>query len=180
MPSPASHLSDPELALALRASDHAAFKTLYYRYFEALFRFLYRHTRAEHVAQDLVQEVFTRVWQNRAKLDPEQSVKAYLYRIGYNLAVDHLRKRAHRPEPLEAEMTRAPSYSHEVQFDLRDKMQAAIANLPEPLRVVFTMSRFEEATYAEIAETLQISIKTVESRMSKALKELREKLKPFQ
>lgn len=180
MPNPASPLSDSEIALALRASDHAAFKTLYYRYFEALYRFLFRHTREEQLAQDLVQEMFTRVWQNREKLDPQQSLKAYLYRIGYNLAVDQLRKRTHRPESLEAENAYEPSDSHEDQFDLREKMQAAIASLPEPLRMVFMMSRFEEATYAEIAEALGISIKTVESRMSKALKELREKLKPFQ
>jgi RNA polymerase sigma-70 factor (ECF subfamily) len=180
MPNPAAHISDPEIALALRASDHVAFKTLYYRYFEALFRFLHRHTRSEHLTQDLVQETFTRVWQNRAKLDPRQSLKAYLYRIAYNLAIDHLRKRSHQPESLETEAASEPSYTHEEQFEVRDKAQAAIAALPEPLRLVFVMSRFEEATYAEIAETLQISVKTVESRMSKALKELREKLKPLQ
>lgn len=180
MPNPASHLSDSELALALRASDHAAFKTLYYRYFEALYRFLFRHAREEQLAQDLAQETFTRLWQNREKLDPRQSLKAYLYRIAYNLAIDHLRKRAHRPESLEAANAHEPSYSHEDHFDLREKMQAAIANLSEPLRIVFTMSRFEEATYAEIASALEISVKTVESRMSKALKELREKLRPLQ
>lgn len=180
MPNPAPHISDAELAQALRASDHAAFKTLYYRYFEALYRFLFRQTRQEQVAKDCVQEIFTRVWQNREKLDAQQSLKAYLYRIGYNLAVDHLRKKTHQPETLESETLNEPSVAPEEQFDLRDNLQTAIAALPEPLRVVFTMSRFEEATYAEIAETLQISIKTVESRMSKALKELREKLKPFQ
>ncbi len=179
MPSQASHNSDAELAQALRASDHGAFKALYYRYFEALYRFLWRYTRTEQVAKDLVQEVFTRVWQNRDKLDPGQSVKAYLFRIGYNLAVDHLRKKTHQPDALEADPAHEPSYLDEPQFDLREKLQAAIESLPEPLRVVFTMSRFEESTYAEIAEALEISIKTVESRMSRALKELRDQLKPF-
>ncbi|NUO79653.1 RNA polymerase sigma-70 factor [candidate division KSB1 bacterium] len=179
MPSPAPHNSDAELAQALRASDHVAFKTLYFRYFEVLYRFLWRYTRAEQVAKDLVQEVFTRVWQNRDKLDPQQSVKAYLFRIGYNLVIDHLRKKTHQPDSLEADSAHEPSYVDESQFDLREKLQTAIDNLPEPLRVVFTMSRFEENTYAEIAEVLEISIKTVESRMSKALKELRDQLKPF-
>lgn len=180
MPNPAPHISDAELAQALRASDHAAFKTLYYRYFAALYRFLFRQTRHEQIAKDCVQEIFTRVWQNREKLDAQQSLKAYLYRIGYNLAVDHLRKKNHQPEALETDSFKEPSYVQEEPFDLRDKMQAAIDGLAEPLRIVFVMSRFDEATYAEIAEALRISIKTVESRMSKALKELREKLRPFQ
>lgn len=179
MASLTAQISDSDLAKALRASDHVAFKTLYYRYYEALYRFLWRQTRDALIAKDLVQEIFTRVWQHREQLDPQQSLKAYLYRIGYNLAVDHLRKKSHQPAALEEHHSEASAYVQDESFELREKMQAAIQNLPEPLCIVFTMSRFEEATYAEIAATLQISIKTVESRMSKALKELREKLRPF-
>ncbi len=179
MASLTSQISDSDLAIALRASDHSAFKTLYYRYYEALFRFLWRQTREAQLAKDLVQEIFTRVWHHREQLDPQQSLKAYLYRIGYNLAVDHLRKKPRQPAALEDHLSHEAAYVQDESFDLQEKAQTAIQNLAEPLRIVFTMSRFEEATYVEIAATLQISIKTVESRMSKALKELREKLQPF-
>lgn len=172
--------TDAALAQAVRAADHAAFKTLYYRYYEALYRFLWRYTRETQSSRDLVQEVFARVWQQRERLDPQKSLKAYLYRMAYNLAIDHLRKKPHQPASLEVQTAaEQPAYLPNEAFDLPAALHSAIENLPEPLRLVFTMNRFDEATYAEIAEALQISVKTVESRMSKALKELREKLRPF-
>ena len=62
-------------------------------------------------------------------------------------------------------------------FDLRDKIQTAIDTLPDPLRIVFVLHRFEEHTYGDIAEVLDISVKTVEGRMSRALRLLREQLR---
>jgi RNA polymerase sigma-70 factor (ECF subfamily) len=170
---------DAELAQAIKASDHIAFKALYYRYFEALFRFLWRQTSDEELAKDLLQEIFSRVWKNRGNLDPQQSIKSYLYRIGHNLVIDHRRQSTHKPEHLEDDPASEPVYSAEENFDLHEKIQAAIASLPEPVRLVFTMNRFDGIKYAEIAATLGISIKTVEARMSKALAILREKLAPF-
>jgi RNA polymerase sigma-70 factor (ECF subfamily) len=170
---------DAELARAIKSADHQAFKVLYYRYFEALFRFLWRQTSDDELAKDLLQEVFSRVWKNRENLDPAQSLKAYLYRIGHNLVIDHRRQSVHKPEYLENDPAHEPAYFVEENFDLREKIQATIAALPEPVRLVFTMSRFDGIKYAEIAATLNISVKTVEARMSKALAILREKLAPF-
>jgi RNA polymerase sigma-70 factor (ECF subfamily) len=170
---------DAELAQAIKDSDHAAFKVLYYRYFEALFRFLWRQTGDSELSKDLLQEVFSRVWKNRGHLDPGQSLKSYLYRIGHNLVIDHRRQRAHKPQYLDEDPTSGPEYFTEEHFDFQEKLQAAIKSLPEPVRLVFTMNRFEGIKYADIAEALNISVKTVEARMSKALKILREKLAPF-
>jgi RNA polymerase sigma-70 factor (ECF subfamily) len=170
---------DAELTAAIKASDHLAFKTLYYRYFEALFRFLWRQTSDEELAKDLVQEIFSRVWKNRANLEPQQSVKSYLYRIGHNLVIDHRRQNVHKPDYLEDHPASEPAYSAEENFELNEKIQAAIAALPEPLRLVFTMNRFDGFKYSEIAAMLDISVKTVEARMSKGLAILREKLAPF-
>jgi RNA polymerase sigma-70 factor (ECF subfamily) len=170
---------DAELALAIKASDHTAFKVLYYRYFEALFRFLWRQTDDEELSKDLLQEIFSRVWKSRAHLDPRQSLKAYLYRIGHNLVIDHRRQSAHKPEYLEDNPSHEPADFVEENFELAEKIQTAIRNLPEPVRLVFTMNRFDGAKYAEIAAALNISVKTVEARMSKALAILREKLAPF-
>jgi RNA polymerase sigma-70 factor (ECF subfamily) len=174
----AANISDAELTAAIKAADHAAFKALYYRYFEALFRFLYRQTNNEELAKDLLQEVFSRIWKSRENLDPQQPIKPYLYRIGHNLVIDYRRK--HHPfDSLEAHPEIDPSYAADESFELHDKIQAAIDHLPEPVRLVFTMNRFDGIKYAEIAATLNISVKTVEARMSKALTILRETLAPF-
>jgi RNA polymerase sigma-70 factor (ECF subfamily) len=170
---------DNELAQAIKAADHTAFKVLYYRYFEALFRFLWRQTSDEEMAKDLLQETFSRVWKNRENLDPQQSIKSYLYRIGHNLVIDHHRQSAHKPVHLEDNPANEPAYFVEENFDLHEKIQATIAALPEPVRLVFTMNRVDGIKYADIAARLNISVKTVEARMSKALAILREKLAPF-
>lgn len=179
MASFAADTSDANLTAAIKASDHHAFKALYYRYFEALFRFLWRQINNEELAKDLVQEVFSRVWKNRAHLDPAQPIKSYLYRIGHNLVIDHRRQTRHSVDSLEAHPEIEPAYHAEEPFELTDKIEAAITSLPEPVRLVFTMNRFEGVKYAEIAKILNISVKTVEARMSKALASLREKLAPF-
>lgn len=172
--------TDAELAAAIKAADHAAFKAFYYRHFEALFRFLWRQTGNEELAKDLTQEVFSRVWKHRERLDPGQSVKSYLYRIGRNLVIDHRRQNRRAPVSLEPHPEIEPSYSaDEQQADLPDKIDEAIKSLPEPVRLVFTMNRFDGAKYREIAAALDISVKTVEARMSKALALLRDKLAPF-
>jgi RNA polymerase sigma-70 factor (ECF subfamily) len=170
---------DAELAQAIKAADHTAFKVLYYRYFKALFHFLWRQTNNEELSKDLLQEVFSRVWKSRAHLDPRQSLKAYLYRIGHNLVIDHRRQSARQPEYLADNPGHEPADIVEENFELVENIQAAIQNLPEPVRLVFTMNRFDGAKYAEIAAALNISVKTVEARMSKALAILREKLAPF-
>ncbi len=179
MPGFSSNTPDHILVEAVKASDHLAFKTLYYRYFEALFRFLWRQTNNEELAKDLLQELFGRVWKNRAHLDPQQPIKSYLYRIGHNLVIDHRRQNAHPVDSLEAHPEIEPAYSADEPFELQDKIQAAINALPEPVRLVFAMNRFDGVKYAEIAKVLNVSVKTVEARMSKALAMLRERLAPF-
>ena len=179
MPGFSLNTPDPQLVEAIKVADHLAFKTLYYRYFEALFRFLWRQTANEELAKDLLQELFSRVWRSREHLDPQQPIKSYLYRIGHNLVIDHRRQNIHPVDSLEAHPEIEPSYTADEPFDLHDKIQAAISALPEPVRLVFAMNRFDGVKYAEIARVLNISVKTVEARMSKALTILREKLAPF-
>ena len=174
-----SNPPDSQVVEAVKASDHLAFQTLYYRYFEALFRFLWRQTNNEELAKDLLQELFSRVWKSRENLDPQQPIKSYLYRIGHNLVIDHRRQNAHPVDSLEAHPEIEPATSADEQFELQDKIEAAIKSLPEPVRLVFAMNRFDGVKYAEIARVLNISVKTVEARMSKALAILREKLAPF-
>jgi RNA polymerase sigma-70 factor (ECF subfamily) len=173
------HLSDKELTSAIKASDRQAFKFLYYRYHDALYRFLQRRVWSREVASDFVQEIFLRLWQKRDRLDSNRSLRAYLFQTANNLVIDYLRKqsveKAHRNRQPETE----PVVLTGDEFELREKTQQAIRDLPEALRVVFTFSRFDGLKHREISDVLGISVRTVESRMSKALDILRKKLAPY-
>ena len=179
MPSFPPKPSDTELTEAIKASDADAFKTLYHRYYKALYRLLWRRTRDDEVCKDIGQEVFIRVWTTRHKLDSNRSIKAYLYRIANNLAIDHQRKKSTQMAHLSASRLQEPLSFPEDDIGLREQILAAIDALPQPLQLVLTLNRFDGLKYGEIAEVLDISIKTVESRMSKALKILRNKLQPL-
>ena len=174
-----SDLNDNELTIAIKRSDADAFKAFYHKYFKKIFQFLWGLTQNSEHARDLTQEAFLRIWVTRERLQPERSIKAYLYRIANNLAVDHLRKKRSQAEYLEQMPPGETASFQEENVLLREKILSSIEELPDPLRLVFTLSRFEDLKYTEIAEALEVSIKTVESRMSKALKILRKKVHPF-
>lgn len=167
--------SDSELTEAIKSSDSAAFKTLYYRYNNAIYKFLWQRTYSIELAKDFLQEVFTRLWQNRMNLDSTKSIKAYLYRIANNLVIDFLRKNAYKRSYI-SKLTRQVRSSCEDSIEIKTSIKIALNNLPEKLRTVFMLSRYEGLTYSEIAETCNVSIKTVESRMSRALQYLRKEL----
>jgi RNA polymerase sigma-70 factor (ECF subfamily) len=166
---------DNILAEAIRDSDEKAFKALYYRYFDALYRFIWYRLHSAELAQDFVQEIFTRVWNHRSKLDPKKSVKSYLYCIGSNMVIDHFRKRG--SEINYSVQNYQKSFVPVDDMDLRISIMDAVNRLPEKLKDVFTLSRFQGLKYSEIADARKISIKTVESRMTQALKLLRKELR---
>jgi len=175
----AKPLSDKELIEAIRESDKEAFKELYFRYFDNIYRFLYWRTRDEEVTRDLTQELFLRIWRNRSGLNPSLSIKAYLFRAAGNLAIDHLRHQVteaifHREVP-----SLASSENIARNIELKDAIQQTLASLPEDQRTIVLMNRLEGLKYVEIAQALNISVKTVEKKMSLALKTLRKALKPL-
>ncbi|MFQ5676141.1 MAG: RNA polymerase sigma-70 factor [bacterium] len=171
--------SDEQLSLRIKRADADAFQHLYHRYFETLFAYLWRRTRDGEVSKDLAQETFLKLWTHRRSLDPAKSIKAYLYRIANNLSIDHQRKQSLEAAYAAREAQLGKAVMQQESPELTEAVHLAIANLPDAIRVVFTLNRFEGLKYREIAETLDISVKTVESRMSKALKILQEKLHPL-
>jgi RNA polymerase sigma-70 factor (ECF subfamily) len=166
---------DSQLARKIRDSDSAAFKILFHRYYEPLYCFLCQRLRSSEQAKDFIQEVFTRVWQTRERLDPKQSIKAYLYRIANNLTIDYFRKRASHKQYQREKYHQIQS--HDGYIDTELSVNDAVSKLPDKLRTVFILSRYQSLTYNEIAEACKISVKTVESRMSQALRMLRNTLK---
>ena len=169
-------MSESELITAIKTSDNAAFKEFCRIYYEPLYGFLWRKTRDRDTALDLVQELFLNVWKQRKRLDEGRSVKAYLYRSANNLAINHLKKKTLRQTYFADSSAAEQASQTNQQQNFQEYVDDVLHDIPEAQRIVFMLNKFEGFKYAEIAETLQISIKTVESRMSKTLKVLRLKL----
>ena len=110
---------------------------------------------------------------SRDAIKEDQPLKAYLYRIANNMLIDHYRKREVRQAYAAQHVETTPTLAPVEHVDLEEHVMKAIEQLPGALREAFVLSRFEELTYREIAVLLGVSVKTVESRMSKALKQLR-------
>ena len=154
------------------------FKLLFDTYFDAIKNYLFYRLGDVDIATDITQDVFVRIWEKQMNLDMNNA-KYMLYKIARDMLVSKYRR-------LEVEN----KYSQRTQFEmtavvetndfdykqLKLKYENALIKLPEKQRTVFLMSRMEELKYAEIAERLDISIKTVEKRMSNALFYLRKVL----
>ena len=166
-----SSLNDYELTRALRDSDDEAFRVLFFRYYKPVYTFLWTRIRSVELARDIVQDVFSRLWIHRHTLNPDRGCKAYLFRIADRLLIDHFRKQSSQKTYKNYIQNKIPDPFPDP--DLQITLQNAINTLPDPLRQVFLLSRYEGYTYQEIAKICRISVKTVESRMTKAFKKLR-------
>jgi RNA polymerase sigma-70 factor (ECF subfamily) len=167
------------LAIRIKASDPKAFEWVFNLFQAAIYRFLLFKTKDHRVAEDLLQDVFLKLWRTRALLNETQSLKNYLYTIADNLALNHIRHSkvvSHHHEEVTSKLftcTDNPDFLLE-EREWNDRLKRALEALPDKTRVIFLMSRIEDLTYDEIAERLGISKKTVEGNIVKALKQLRE------
>ena len=139
--------------------------------------------RDQALAEDIVQETFIRLWNNRENLDATQSIKSYLYKIAYNYTLNHLEKQKnfsmHDYTEVDQKYHAAQADEPLIDDELQRKAAEALNNLPVKCRAVFIMCRHENMTYQEVADAMEISVKTVENQMGKALKTLRQQLSPY-
>lgn len=157
-----------------------AFNTLFRCYSVKLYRFAYNYLRSAPECEELVQDVFTKIWEKRSDLKEELSFKSYLFTIAFNLIRKHFRTRVYTAEyfksrinsDLDMQTAEKISYEFTMQY-IRD----LVDHLPERRKEIFVRSRFEGQNINEIAEELKISHKTVENQLTAALKFLRENLK---
>lgn len=172
---------DVELARRIRQGDHGAFKQFFDRYHGLLYGYLRRRGIDEDTAADIVQTAFVMIWDKREQLDPSRSIRAFLFRIAYTRALNHIRDTAKfdRQAELDRPVRNAVEGADLDLGTMQHVLHTAIAALPERRRAVFELCFLEELTYREAAETLSISIKTVENQMAFALKAIRAALAPF-
>ncbi len=171
-----SHSLAPEDPLR---SPGSPFDELVRAHYGRLCNFAYRFVRSRDAAEDVVQEVFARLWQQRQQFDVRDPLP-YLYQAVRNRLVTSRRHelvRARWRAGVEHEERHATDAASDVELaDLRRAVARAIDALPERCRLIFTMSREQDLSYAEIARVLDISVKTVETQMGRALKALRTRL----
>lgn len=173
-------VDDAELLRRLQAGDRAAFDAIFRAHYSHLVVFGQGLLRDRASAEDAAQDVMLELWRRRAELAIHESLRAYLLRATRNRALNQLRHakvRQHaEPDLIGDDSIVASGASRLVAGELRSAIIAAVAELPPACREVFELSRGHGLRYAEIATTLGISVKTVESQMGKALRHLRGRL----
>ncbi len=166
--------------ISLTGGNTILFERTFKEHFKGLHAYAYTMLKDEQAAEDVVQNIFLKLWEKKERIQIERSIAAYLYRSVYNDCINQINHMKVR-NAYEAYETYASRNRHAEQdqvsyTELEQKISRALNELPEGCRTVFQMSRFEELKYHEIAGKLGISIKTVENQMGKALKLMREKL----
>jgi len=172
----------------LKKGDKKAFEEIYNEFFGVHYHLCLQYIHNEKAAEEIVQDTFLKLWEIRNTLNDQINIRSFLYTITKNNCLNYLRNQKISMKHIENMKYMEMQFNYEaleklgnyIQFEeLRSKIEEAIAQLPEELVETFQLSRFEELSYKEIAEKQNISIKTVEARISKALRILRVELKDF-
>ncbi len=162
------------------SADPAQFEHIFKTHFRNLHAYANNILKDEDSAEEIVQNVFYKLWEKKEKISIEQSVAAYLYRAVYNECLNFLKhekvKTGYEFHSVHNTQNDAFETDSLILKELRQKIDRSLNELPEQCRAVFQMSRFEGLKYIDIAARLGISVKTVENHMGKALRVLRTKL----
>jgi RNA polymerase sigma-70 factor, ECF subfamily len=178
------NLTEQELTQALASGDIKAFEMYFKAYYQPLCNYAYTFLQDREESEEIVQSIFVSVWEKRSSIHVRTSAKSYMYAMVRNACLNVIKHEKIKQKYAGEELALAsPGYESVSQTissgELEGKIQQAMQKLPEQCRLVFKLSRFEELKYSEIAEQLDISIKTVENHMGKALKIMREQLREF-
>jgi|SRR5690554_5794948 len=179
-----SRLNDNWLEQALerlRKGDKAAFNVVFHKYSARIFNFSFKLTHTREDAEEVVQEVFLKVWEKRALIEPRDSFESFLFTIAKNIVYNKARHRVHEFAYKEYIRTFADILAHdtEEQFDFReleDFIQVSCQQLPPVRREVFMLSRFHGLTNEEIADRLHTSTSNINNHIYKALIFLRKQI----
>ncbi len=174
--------NDALLVAALKYDSHEAFVKIFRQYYANLVRFTARFIPDKSTCEDIVQEAFIRVWTNRKKLETDTSIRSYLISLVQNLALNELRhqkvKKSYQDMNHETILSLSPD-EHLLYSELSDAYETALSKLDSDVRETLMLSRQEKLKYSEIAQRLNISVRTVEARISKAIKFLHQNLQIY-
>jgi RNA polymerase sigma-70 factor (ECF subfamily) len=177
-------MNNNEVMDDLLIDNEAVFEQLFKKHFRELHAYAFSLLRDWDVAEEIVQAMFLKLWERDEAVQVRTSIKSYLYKSVYHGSLNYL-----RGQKVQLKYQTTTAYSMKDHTDdaaekltmseLERHLQQALSKLPEKCRAIFHLSRFEELKYQEIANQLNISIKTVETHMGKALRILRKEMKEF-
>lgn len=170
------------LNVSLKKGDTRAYQTVFDKYYTRLFSYIKTYTKNDSNAEDIIQETFIRLWENKESINVDASILAFLHKIAYNIFIDTYRKGKRNQSLLDALSYEAITESIEEEEGITrikkvQMVKKSIEELPPRCREIFKMSKYEGLKYIEIAEALNLSIKTVEVQMSKAFSYIRQQVK---
>jgi len=174
-----------ELLIRLKKGDILAYDQIYHRYSHKLYSFVFRILKDEADSEDIVQEVFIKIWELREKLDDHKLLNSLIFTIAYNNSISLIRKKISSSKYREhlrneSVIPFADNSFSEIEFnELNRQVKKLIESLPEKQKRVYLSHREQGLTYPEIAEEMGISRNMVENHMVKSLKYLRQNLKNF-
>jgi RNA polymerase sigma-70 factor (family 1) len=176
-------LSNDQIS-ALQQGDEQVFEKIFRHYYQRLCNYAGSILNDMDEAEECVQQMFLNLWEKRSSVSVTTSLKSYLFRAVHNAALNRIKhgkvKQLYAEEYVRSTPQTIGHTDKELEkTELQKQISKAIAQLPEQCRMVFKLSRFENMKYQEIATHLNISVKTVENHMGKALKLMREQLKEY-
>ena len=163
----------------LKDGDLKSFNEIYFQYSPKIYIRLIKLVKDQHIAEEILQDVFTKIWLHREKIDPTKGFVSFLNHISDNLAMDFFRK-VQRDKALQLEIWASAIelyYHSEEKLFLKDKQQIlakAIDSLSPKRKEILMLNKFEDKSYKEIADLLGISVSTVSNQLVSALKDIKE------
>ena len=164
---------EKELLTALSKGNQSAFDSLYLFYAPKVREFVFRLLKNPGEAEDVTQNIFLRVWEKRRELGGTRSLRSYLYTMARNAVFDIFSHSIVEDKYMQEHINDAPLSEKIETEELALLIAVAVDRMPEQRRRVFSLSRYEELSNKEIAERLNLSVKTVERHMTAALSQLR-------
>lgn len=161
--------------------DQEAFQKLFFEFYPSLCVFATKYIDSHEAVEDIVQSAFLKLWKNRKNIVIESSFRNLLVTIVRNACLDYLRKEDVKSRYIRKTIDSIPSSPEEIYTlnELETKIENALKKLPPHVRSAFVMNRFDEMTYKEISQKMNLSHKTIEKYISMALRCLRVELKDF-
>lgn len=176
--------TDKELFEKVHRGEVKAFEIIFKKYYQMLCNFSCKYLHDMDKAEEIVQDLFVTFWEKRYELNIHSSVKSYLFRSAFNNSINYLKHKT-----IESKYEKyVKEVDHYETFDpleeiksteLNELIENTLNSMPERIRTIFQLNRFEGLKYHEIAEKLSLSVKTIEANMTKALKLLRKNLKEY-